>query len=205
MRERLGLPKWSPRKKAPPAAKGDPAFARLRLREVLRVLDPGVSREHFTFLINEARNAGLAPGQLAALCRLYDFTAQDLKEILIKPARRYTAGAAAKVLGLTYARRMKLKIRTIGAIDMDKAGCERARRDRWNAKRRAQRAAKRDDGVINEIILRADAARRAATLRNRELLSSRLCRLMASGGPLDAPGVNRRFPSSEGRTKNYFF
>jgi len=193
VRQRAALPEWTPTWKAKPAPKRDKRFAGQRVREAMRFLGPRPSAEQFTFLINEARNADATDGQLAGLCRRYGFTAEDLAAILTTPARLYDATDAAKAIGLTYARRQQLRIRTIGAIDLDKAGRERARRDRYNAKRRAER----NGGRIRDIIARADAARRGAEIRNRELLSARRCRMTPIRGPLDAGGVNKRYPSSE--------
>jgi hypothetical protein len=62
-------------------------------------------------------------------------------------ARHYTADERAKIFNLTYRERQQLQLRRTGSIDVDKAGRERARRDRYNAKRRAARAAARMSGV----------------------------------------------------------
>jgi hypothetical protein len=53
-----------------------------------------------------------------------------------------TADQLAKTLGLTYDRRRKLRITTIGAIDIDKRGREEIRRVRAKVKQEARRRAK---------------------------------------------------------------
>jgi hypothetical protein len=57
--------------------------------------------------------------------------------------RTYTAAERAKLFNVTYELRQRLGLRRTGSIDVDKEGRERARRDRYNAKRRALRAAAR--------------------------------------------------------------
>jgi hypothetical protein len=58
-------------------------------------------------------------------------------------SRNYSAGERAAILGVAYAERQRLKLRRTGAIDLDREGRERLRRDRYNAKRKAERAEKR--------------------------------------------------------------
>src|SRR5262249_32547215 len=77
----------------------------------------------------------------AELCRLdFDFDQETLEQALNARHRTYTADERAKIFNLTYAERQHLALRRTGSIDVDKEGRERARRDRYNAKRRADRA-----------------------------------------------------------------
>jgi hypothetical protein len=54
--------------------------------------------------------------------------------------RLLKADQRAEIFKLRYAERQALKLRRTGSVDVDKAGRERARRERWNAKRQAKRA-----------------------------------------------------------------
>jgi len=62
---------------------------------------------------------------------------------LRKGPRNYTAQERAQILSMTYAERQLLGLRRTGSMDVDKEGRERARRDRYNAKRRPKREAER--------------------------------------------------------------
>jgi hypothetical protein len=97
-----------------------------------------ITFEQFGLLINDlrlrgdtqdatgyARAFGSRPPILSAPCRQRRDTTPPTKR--------------AKLFGLTYAERQHLGLRRTGSIDVDKAGRERARRDRYNAKRRAAR------------------------------------------------------------------
>ena len=79
--------------------------------------------------------------------REFGFAADAVEQCMTGNARHYTADERATILEVTYAERMQLGLRRTGSIDVDKAGRERARRDRYNAKRRAARAGARCLGV----------------------------------------------------------
>src|SRR5262249_16953831 len=77
----------------------------------------------------------------AELCRLdFGFDRETLAKALEERHRTYTADERAAIFNMTYAERQHLALRRTGSIDLDKEGRERARRDRYNAKRRAERA-----------------------------------------------------------------
>jgi hypothetical protein len=77
----------------------------------------------------------------------FGFGPGDLDLCMAATPRHYTADERAKILNLTYRDRQELGLRRTGSVDVDKAGRERARRDRYNAKRRASRAGALSLGV----------------------------------------------------------
>lgn len=110
-----------------------------------------VTSEQFELLINDLRlrdDAMAAGGQYA---REFGFTVAELEAAMQPAPRHYTADERAKIFNLTYAERMRLGLRRTGSIDLDKAGRERARRDRYNAKRRAARQAARAVSALASI------------------------------------------------------
>ncbi len=106
------------------------AICRLRKR---------ITFEQFRLVTNDLRlrDDDLSGGTKYA--HEFGFTVAALERAMQAPPRHYTAGERAKIFNLTYAERMQLGLRRTGSIDLDKAGRERARRDRYNAKRRAAR------------------------------------------------------------------
>ena len=141
IRSKMGLA-WKPRAKGP---KRDPIPQKVRnqfFAETLNVLrywkylGKQITAEQFSLLINDLRpkdeTTAMWAGWYASEFGFEGFT--------YTKHHTYTADQRAEILGVTYADRQWLGLRRTGAIDLDKAGRERARRDRYNAKRRAKRA-----------------------------------------------------------------
>lgn len=151
VRRGLGLPAWQPKRRAPL----DPArtsHAWMTYAEGLRV---GRSRramtfEQFQLLISDLRNAGGGRERARELAREFRFTDTELDRAMSTELRRYKADERAGIWSIKYSERQALRLRRTGSVDLDKGGRERARRDRYNAKRRAQRAAARATGRTPE-------------------------------------------------------
>jgi len=99
--------------------------------------------------------------------------------------RTYTADERAKILGVPYAKRQLLRLRRTGSIDVDKAGRERARRDRGNAARREKTAAER--------VVRAN---------ERDELTREIAQLTSIERVYHSNAVNRCNPSLEAQCSN---
>ena len=138
-----GLPAWKPR--TPKGPKRDPIPRKVRncfFAETLNVLRywkhlrKQITAEQLNLLINDLR-----PKDETTLMWARWYASEfGFEGFTYTKHHTYTADQRAKILGVTYADRQWLGLRRTGAIDLDKAGRERARRDRYNAKRRAKRA-----------------------------------------------------------------
>jgi hypothetical protein len=123
----------------------------------------------FALLINDLRLRGDARDALKYV-REFGLSMADLEQCMRATLRHYTADQRAKILNLTYAERQRLGLRRTGSIDLDKAGRERARRDRYNAKRRAAHASARRAGVnissqVQERLLSKKVEVKSSTIR----------------------------------------
>ena len=96
----------------------------------------------FALLVNDLKNADSEKHALR-YAREFGFTDAELERAMQPKARAYTADERAAIFEMTYAERMQLHLRRTGSIDLNQAGRERARRDRYNAKRRVARHAAR--------------------------------------------------------------
>ena len=138
VRERCGLGPWTPtpRERAP---KQVPFSTRnMFFGETLAICRhrARITFEQVTLLINDMRLRG--DTQYASrYARAFGFTAADCERAMQSAPRNYTADERAKVFSLSYAERQLLGLRRTGSVDVDRAGRERARRDRYNSKRRA--------------------------------------------------------------------
>lgn len=148
-RQLAGLPAWKPRrrktnpKRAVPFAVRNHFFGEtLALCRFRKKINP----EQFALLMNDLRLRGDARDAVKYV-REFGLSMTDLERCMRATPRHYTADERAKILNLTYRERQQLQLRRTGSVDVDKAGRERARRDRYNAKRRAARAAARMPGV----------------------------------------------------------
>ncbi len=95
------------------------------------------------------------------------------------------ADERARIWGLTYAERQLLGLRTTGSIDVDKAGRERARRDRYNIKRPKTRAGRAAAKAAKAAVRAAKALQMG---RNHQ-------ELLESDNRLPLCGVSKFLPS----------
>ena len=149
VRRVCGLPAWQPRRRKPKPKAAVPLAVRNHFfGETLAVcrLRRKIPDEHFALLINDLRLRCDAKDAIKYSSE-FGFSAAEIEQCLSATPRHYTADERAKILNLTYAERQQLGLRRTGSIDVDKAGRERARRDRYNAKRRATRAGAQCLGV----------------------------------------------------------
>jgi hypothetical protein len=149
VRRVCGLPDWQPKRRKPKPKPAVPLSVRNHFfGETLAVcrLRRKIAPEHLALLINDLRLRGDI-GDTVKYIREYGFGPADLERCMATTPRHYTADERAKILNLTYRERQQLGLRRTGSVDVDKAGRERARRDRYNAKRRATRARARCLGV----------------------------------------------------------
>jgi hypothetical protein len=86
--------------------------------------------------------------------------------------RTYTAAERAEIFQVTYAEHRQLDLRRSGCIDLDKAGRDRANRDRFNIKRRAHRAAIRAARVAAKEAAKATVEAVKAVMREESKASS---------------------------------
>jgi hypothetical protein len=148
VRRVCGLPAWQPKPTKPKSKLAVPFSIRNHFfGETLAVCRQrlNIEPDHFALLLNDLRLRG-DTRDAAKYAREFGFGPADLEWAMGAP-RHFTADERAKILNLTYRERQHLGLRRTGSIDVDKAGRERARRDRGNARKRAARAAARVDGV----------------------------------------------------------
>ncbi|WP_147407826.1 hypothetical protein [Rhodopseudomonas palustris] len=150
VRRACGMDAWAPKRRKPTPRPAVPHAVRNHFfGETLAVcrLRRRIAPDHFALLINDLRLRGDAGREALKYAREFGFGPADLERCMGATPRHYTADERAKILNLTFAERQHLGLRRTGSIDVDKAGRERARRDRYNAKRRAARAGARGAGV----------------------------------------------------------
>jgi hypothetical protein len=163
LKKRLGIG-WKPKARKP--APIPPFWVRNQfLGETLKVCRDRerITPEQFNLIINDLRPTDEERKSFARYYGLeFGIDPEAVEKALTIHHRTYDADERAKILNLTYADRQRLGLRRTGSIDVDKQGRERARRDRENAKRRAQTAA--------EAEARALAYERASRELSRELI-----------------------------------
>lgn len=198
VRQLCGLPRWRP-KRQKPTSKADISFAVRNhfFGETLAVcrLRRHIPPDHLALLINDLRLRGDTSDAIKYI-REFGFGPDDLARCLAATPRHYFADERAKILNLTYAERQQLSLRRTGSVDLDKTGRERARRDRYNAKRREKRAAARQLGVnkINRVEARPSSNQKEEgitisdelTALQASLTMDQLGEYLARGRPLRA-------------------
>jgi hypothetical protein len=102
---------WQPTRRrrlhARPAVKAPPSS--LYVRQVRRCLSQRPTFAAFALLLNEHRRAGGSQDQARLYARELGFTADDVARCYAKPPRYFSADEKARVLGITYERRMALR------------------------------------------------------------------------------------------------
>lgn len=151
VRQRCGLPDWKPqrpktRKRRKPAVSFP--VRNMFLGETLAICRhrKTITFDQMALLINDLRLTGSTAIAMAYV-REFGFAPSDLERCMLTQPRHHTADQRAEIFQLSYAERQSLQLRRTGSIDVDKAGRERARRERYNAKRRASRARANLSGV----------------------------------------------------------
>jgi hypothetical protein len=165
VRSQLGIT-WKPTLRKP---KANPPFKVCNqfFGETLKVCRDNreITIDHLSLLINDLRPTN-EPIKIWA--RWYGgefgFDPAVIEEVISAfKHRTYTADERAKILGVTYAQRQRLGLRRTGAVDVDKEGRERARRDRGNAYARLKRAVEKEER--KQSITASNGKRRGEPLR----------------------------------------
>ena len=142
-----GLPAWESKKRDPKPL--PPLWERNQyLSESLRIARDRkrITFEQFAVIINDLKNAGFdtnVKSRAAAYSLELGFTAAEVEAALRSEWRSYTATERASIFKITYDEYRRLGFRRSGCIEVDAAERRRLTKQRYNAKRRAARAAKR--------------------------------------------------------------
>jgi len=187
VRERCGLPRWQPKQKRL-RPKLPPLAIRIHyLDESLRIAGDrknAITYEQFALIINDLRNIGRAEN---AICyaRMFGFTTDDLDRAMSSDWRPYDADERGAIWNLSLADRLKLNLRRTGCIDADKPARERARRDRYNAKRRAKRNATRArvEVVASIIVPSLEPSQERTLVEEEEVVNNRGLRAEPAPAP----------------------
>jgi hypothetical protein len=151
VRRCCGMPEWKPSRKpkAPPKLVAFPE-RNMFVGESLKICRHRrrITLDQFALLLNDVRLAGLID-RAAIYGQEFGFTAADIERCMQIEPRHYRADERAEIFQIRYAERQALGLRRTGSIDVDKAGRERARRARYNKKRRAARKNAGADRVSN--------------------------------------------------------
>jgi hypothetical protein len=147
VRARAGLPAWQPRKRMPKPL--PPLSTRNQfLGESLKIVRARkrITVEQFALIINDLKNA--SPGAILKtragfLAREFKIDAADLDAAMRCPWRAYTATERAAIFEITYDEYRRLGLRRSGCAEVDAVERRRLTKQRYNAKRRAERAAHR--------------------------------------------------------------
>jgi len=145
VRRKCGLPAWEPKK---PKPKPLPPLAERSqfLSESLRIARDRerITFEQFALIINDLENA-CSDATLKTKAGFYarEFSPAEIEAALRPGWRAYTAGERAAIFQITYEEYRRLRLRRSGCIELDPAARRLRTKQRYNAKRRAERAAKR--------------------------------------------------------------
>jgi len=149
VRERCGLPRWQPKQRRKPRL--PPLATRVHyLNEGLRIAydrKNAITFSQFALIIADLKNID-RPDDAICYARMFGFTTPDLDRAMSSDWRPYDADERGAIWNLSLADRLRLNLRRTGCIDADKPARERARRDRWNAKKREKRNAARDRAAV---------------------------------------------------------
>lgn len=189
VRAQCGLPAWQPRRRTP-TERRKPALAQRCqfLAESLRIVRHRhrISSRQFALIVNDLRNiADPAEFERQAIryAREFKVTPVDLQAAMLAPWRAYSASERAAIWRTTYQEYRDLGLRRSGCAEMDPAERRRLTKERYNAKRRADRAAAR---ASSEIPNTAAPEIQSATERSLPLPTPKIM-----------VGTVRKVPSSE--------
>lgn len=148
VRRACGMDEWKPKRKQTKKREVSFAVRNQFFGETLAVcrFRKAITAEQFGLLINDLRLRGDTRDAVKYM-REFRMDASILEACMATTPRHHNADERAEILNLLYRERQLLQLRRTGSIDVDKAGRERARRERYNAKRRAARAAAPLSGV----------------------------------------------------------
>jgi hypothetical protein len=147
VRRQCGLAAWEPKKRKPKPL--PPLWERNQyLSESLRIARDRkrITFEQFALVINDLKNA--SPGanlksRAAQYAREFGFTPAEMDTAVRQEWRSYTATERAGIFESTYGEYRRLGLRRSGCLELDPTARRRLTKQRYNAKKRAERAAKR--------------------------------------------------------------
>jgi hypothetical protein len=147
VRRKCGLPAWQPKKRKP---KPLPPLAERGqfLSESLRIARnrDQITFDQFALIINDLKNAcsdaALKP-RADLYAREFDFSPAEIEAALRPQWRAHTAAERAVIFQIAYDEYRHLCLRRSGCIELDPSERRRLTKQRYNAKRRAERHAKR--------------------------------------------------------------
>lgn len=147
VRRECGLPAWTPKKRKPKSL--PPLWERNQyLSESIKIARDrkAITFEQFALIINDLKNANPDDNlnrRAAAYAQEFGFTPAEIEAALRPQWRAYSAAERAAVFKITYQEYRRLGLRRSGCIEFDAEARRRLTKQRYNAKRRAERAAKR--------------------------------------------------------------
>jgi len=154
VRRQCGLPAWEPRKRKP---KPLPSLRERNqyLGESLRIARSrrSITFEQFALIINDLKNAcseGNPKFRAAVYGQELGFAQADIEAAMRPEWRAYTASERAAIFQITYDEYRHLGLRRSGCIEVDAAERRCRTKARYNAKRRADRTAKRVSKSAND-------------------------------------------------------
>jgi hypothetical protein len=147
VRDRCGLPAWKPKKRK---SKPLPPFAERNqfLGEALRIARnrKQITFEQFALIINDLKNAcpdATLKSRAGSYACQFGFGPAEIEAAMRPEWRSYKASERADIFQTTYDEYRRLGLRRSGCMEVDPAERRRRTKERYNAKRRAERAAKR--------------------------------------------------------------
>lgn len=147
VRRKCGLPAWRPKKRKP---KPLPSLVERGqyINESLRIARDRkrVTSEQFALIINDLKNAcpdATLKTRAGLYAREFGFGPPELEAALKSAWRSYKAPERAAIFKITYDEYRRLGLRRSGCAEVDAVERRRRTKERYNAKRRAERVAKR--------------------------------------------------------------
>jgi hypothetical protein len=147
VRRQCGLPAWEPKKRKlkplPPLVERNQF-----LSESLRIARDRerIAFEQFALIINDLKNAcsdDTLKARAGFYAREFSFGPAEIEAALHPAWRAYTAPARAAIFQVTYDEYRRLGLRRSGCIEHDRAERRRLTKQRYNAKRQAERTTNR--------------------------------------------------------------
>jgi hypothetical protein len=173
VRARAGLPAWVPHRRSAPKAPPPPLATRNAfLSESLKIgrYRKRVTADQFAVIVNDMKNALAEPhwrDRAAIYAREFGIGADDLEAALRPAWRPYSAAERARIFQITYDEYRALGLHRSGCAEVDAAERRRLTKQRYNAKRRAERheAAKASDLTDSKVPTSAAPAARLHVAR----------------------------------------
>ena len=147
VRRQCGLPPWVPKQRKPKPL--PPLWERIQFLAELLKIARGRARitfEQYALIINDLKNASLGANlksRAPLYAREFGFTPAETDAAMRQEWRSYTAAERADTFKVTYDEYRRLGLRRSGCIELNPSERRCLTKQRYNAKRRAERAAKR--------------------------------------------------------------